>query len=365
MSSINILGSGSAKSKDKSKQDKSEDCLGCGNKVKKGDSGLNCELCNNWFHCSCENIKDEVYNVLKTTHSGIHWYCKGCDRGVFNILKSLTEMEERQKNTETEMNKMKEEAEKQSKGIVKLNKSMKELEEKLKKKEEEQKIIEEKQQEIDKIKISLASMDEQMKKHTVENKKNIVEQETLWSDIVNKHVDKKLGTVQNEVERVQKTLQEAKKQAFEERDKESRRNNIIIYKAAESDAGSVEERHKEDKEFCYHLFREILEIDCNEGEMKKIIRLGVKQDKERPILIEFAHRDLKNMVMESLRKLRTADDKFKRLSIVHDMTKIERDEIKLMVAEAKEEQEQEGSGEWIYRVRGAPGSMRIVKIKRI
>ncbi len=58
------------------------------------------------------------------------------------------------------------------------------------------------------------------------------------------------------------------------------------------------------------------------------------------------------------------EDKYKNLSIVHDMTKNEREEYKKLVEEAKQKQTQETSGEWIYRIRGIPGKMKVMKIEQ-
>jgi len=67
--------------------------------------------------------------------------------------------------------------------------------------------------------------------------------------------------------------------------------------------------------------------------------------------------------MESAYKLKNAEDKFKNVSITHDLTKQERAECKVLVAEAKTKQDVE-TGEWIWRVRGAPGMMKIVRIPK-
>jgi len=45
------------------------------------------------------------------------------------------------------------------------------------------------------------------------------------------------------------------------------------------------------------------------------------------------------------------------------MTKTERDECKRMVTEAKDQEAKDQSGEYIYRVRGLPGKMKIIKIR--
>ena len=67
--------------------------------------------------------------------------------------------------------------------------------------------------------------------------------------------------------------------------------------------------------------------------------------------------------MESLYKLKHAEMQFKSVVVTHDMTKIERDECKRMVTEAKDKEAQDKSGEYIYRVRGLPGKMKIIKIR--
>ena len=68
--------------------------------------------------------------------------------------------------------------------------------------------------------------------------------------------------------------------------------------------------------------------------------------------------------MESLYRLKHAEQKFKGVVIAHDMTRTERDECKRLVAEAKDKEDDDTSGEFMYRVRGPPGNLRIVKIKK-
>ena len=104
----------------------------------------------------------------------------------------------------------------------------------------------------------------------------------------------------------------------------------------------------------------------SDGDVKKIFRLGKNESSSttpRPILIQFRERGIKNRIMESVFKLKNAEDKFKNVSITHDLTKQERAECKVLVAEAKTKQDVE-TGEWIWRVRGAPGMMKIVRIPK-
>ena len=97
--------------------------------------------------------------------------------------------------------------------------------------------------------------------------------------------------------------------------------------------------------------------------LKKIFRLGKREDgKERPLLFDLKSSLLKNQMMKSLSKLRNIDEVFKKLPIAHDMTKVERMEVKKLVDEAKEREKKEGK--YLFKVRGTPGNMRIVQIKK-
>ena len=154
--------------------------------------------------------------------------------------------------------------------------------------------------------------------------------------------------------------------AEEERDKESRANNVILYRVDECE--SREERSKHDKQFCIQLFNDNLEVDVKESDFKSVFRIGKFQpgasSSVRPILVQFNDKTIKNQIMQSLSKLKNCEEKFKKVSITHDMTKAERAECKSLVETAKQNQTAEQSGEYIYRVRGHPGQMKIIKIKK-
>jgi len=73
---------------------------------------------------------------------------------------------------------------------------------------------------------------------------------------------------------------------------------------------------------------------------------------------------LKNMIMESVGKLKQVDDKFKRIIFTHDMKTEDQEEYKRLVAEAKDKESDKLSGEYIYWVKGALGSFRVLKIRK-
>ena len=72
---------------------------------------------------------------------------------------------------------------------------------------------------------------------------------------------------------------------------------------------------------------------------------------------------MKNLVMESLYKIKSMEIKFRSIIVAHDMTKKQREECKVLVNEAKEKSENE-SGDWVYKVRGPPGLMKIVRLRK-
>ncbi|MFI5407392.1 MAG: hypothetical protein ACHQ1D_12890, partial [Nitrososphaerales archaeon] len=123
-----------------------------------------------------------------------------------------------------------------------------------------------------------------------------------------------------------------------------------------------EERIKDDKTFCLTLCKDVLGVDILDEDIAKLFRLGKRGEQCRPILVQFRERSIKNRIMESLYKLKNAEDHFKNISVVHDMTKQERAACKALVQEAKTRQSSE-QGECKWRVRGLPGMLKIVKVR--
>ena len=63
---------------------------------------------------------------------------------------------------------------------------------------------------------------------------------------------------------VKRSIQESTEKAEEQRDKESRRNNIILYNVPESAELRAEERNKADIAFCLQLFNNCLNTGMDE-----------------------------------------------------------------------------------------------------
>jgi len=185
----------------------------------------------------------------------------------------------------------------------------------------------------------------------------------LWSDVVQQVVDSKFEGVQSNLNNVEKSIEETRKKVLKLNDKEERRNNVILYKVPESSPGNYEEVIAHDRDFFLEACTEALGVDITQNDIKKIYRIGKRGPNARPLLIRLSSGTLKNHLIQMAYKLRTVV-KFKEVVISHDLTKQERDDCKRLVANAKEQESQDTSGEFIYRVRGPPGEMRIVKLPK-
>jgi hypothetical protein len=83
-----------------------ERCGECKKIVSRNDKGITCELCETLFHCKCQDISEEAFNVL--SHDRFHFYCGRCDKVVGKILKSVSELNLKQDKLEEKVVKVEE-----------------------------------------------------------------------------------------------------------------------------------------------------------------------------------------------------------------------------------------------------------------
>lgn len=342
-------------------------CASCPKVVSDTDFALLCEICEEWHHAGCEDITDTEYKFLQN-HASLHWYCKKCNKNIAAVIRMVSSLKQKQENLEVELGKVKSD-------LTDVKDEVKVLGSDVSKRDVEVSVLKETVTSLQKNVIDLTGNITAMTAEIEEVKKSkdLVPQ---WSAIVAKEVDEKMATVSDDMMRVRNTLEEVKHRTDEEKDKERRANNIIIYRVKESDK-TREEQVKDDKQYCLELFNMVLNVEVKEDDLKGIFRLGKKnvesgeqaaslesgQTKDRPLLVQFRERAQKNRIMESLKRLSTAEDYFKNISINHDLTKTERAECRKLVAEAQKKQEDE-QGEYCWRVRGAPGNMKIVRLQK-
>ena len=136
----------------------------------------------------------------------------------------------------------------------------------------------------------------------------------------------------------------------------ARKSNIIIFRAEESKKTEPKERKVED----IAIVNELCKITgTNKQTIKNVTRLGKKNvDSEIPMRVIFVDEKANGSLMTNMKNLATAEDKFKQLSITHDMTKKERLQNREKLAEAKNEkevlEENNQSVKYKYLVKGPP-----------
>ena len=196
----------------------------------------------------------------------------------------------------------------------------------------------------------------------------IVGLKPTFASVVSEQLDSRMSEVSGDLNNVKRVIDSTRKLAEEEKDREMRQNNIVLFRVPEV---GDKDRPKLDKNYCLELVRDVLGInDIQDNSIKSTFRLGKKDDirdgdsiKGRPIMVQFREKAVKNRVMESLIKLKDAPEKFKSIGISHDLTPSERDNCKKLVQEAKMKQQNE-TGEYLWRVRGPPGMMKVVRIRK-
>lgn len=158
-------------------------------------------------------------------------------------------------------------------------------------------------------------------------------------------------------------------------ERESRENNVIMFNANEPDSSDASVRKQHDQnlfdKICSHVLDKTLPV-------KNIIRIGKRQEsvptdneerddnttpeKPRPIKVCFSNNFDKRKFLSSLHKLDDASPDLKQISVKHDLSTEERQRSKELFSEARRRNETESPADFLYKVRGPPHAMKIVKV---
>jgi mannose/fructose/N-acetylgalactosamine-specific phosphotransferase system component IIB len=140
----------------------------------------------------------------------------------------------------------------------------------------------------------------------------------------------------------------------EMRDREARRNNLVIYGVREIEEGS------EEGQTIRNFVTEGLKIK-DTIPIEKTIRLGKrKAENNRPILITLKNPKDKEKIFKHAKNLK--DGNYSRVSIKNDMTKSERIKDKELRDEATKRNADSQSGDRKFVVRGPPWRRQIVEL---
>jgi len=238
----------------------------------------------------------------------IHWYCTVCNDISVEILRLVKNLKEKVQHTETKLEITAIDfTEKFTQLEVRLQKYTSEMNKQTEKlKAQEDKEFREMQNRCQLLENKFVD------EHKVNNAENFretvkkqMEEEMKKNEVTEKILEKKLLCSQARIQEMNQKLQETKSNFEEELDKESCRNNIIMYRIPESVSDSTEERKVMDKRFVLSLLTK-MEVGIDEGDIKGAFRLGKWNSDEnpqavpRPVLVQFDNRTAKNLIMENL-----------------------------------------------------------------
>ena len=177
-----------------------------------------------------------------------------------------------------------------------------------------------------------------------------------WADITDSNEKRTVEEV------VEKSL---KDKDSEEKERQNRRKNIIIFELPESKKSKPDDRKEEDVQKFVGICKHICKINMTNDHIERAIRLGkVTEGKDRPLLVTMKDENKKREVFQNLNKLQDARAPFNKVTIMHDLTKKQKEELKDKIQEAQDKENQDESGEFMYRVRGPPWSWHIKKIPK-
>ena len=147
----------------------------------------------------------------------------------------------------------------------------------------------------------------------------------------------------------------------EMREREKRIYNVILHGMPEPDGNSQDSRDKNDKQKITDILTGTLSIPVKPNDIKDNFRLGKwkeVQKNSRPLLMTVSTLDFKDTIFKNVHKLKGS-----KVTISYDLTPLEREEHKKMMEEAKELTKNDPE-QAVYKVRGLPGSKRIVRLTK-
>ena len=148
-----------------------------------------------------------------------------------------------------------------------------------------------------------------------------------------------------------------------------KRKNIVLFGLKEPGTNIKDDRIREDKTTLGEIVVDILGVQLDKEDMIGMQRLGrLPANPEtagtrptiRPLLVTLPSEEKKVEIFRNLPKLKGS--KYDHLTVKYDMTVMEREKNRSLVARAVELEKEDRSGKYHYKVRGPPWERKIIKI---
>lgn len=266
---------------------------------------LECDRCSEKFCVSCLNKTDEEYEMMKLPD--IMWFCPECREKVEKNIVTERKIEEMCKEI-----------------MLNYEQRICALEEEIKEKcdrKEVEKIVEEA------VAKAIGSKSKQSEER---NDSNPEMMESLISEV---------------------------------NERKTRESNVVLFGLPEINIENREDRTKRDIKITNEVARSC-GVEMEEDDIQSIRRLGKYDAKKmkRPLLITLKRPEKKRELFRMAAKLK--DTKYNDVRVSNDLTKTEREKERELFNVAKNMQDQDQSGNFLYKVRGPPWARKVVKIKK-
>lgn len=292
-----------AEERTKEPVDREDNCGRCGKKVTRNQNALACEMCSMWYHATCEKVNKEEYGMIRKMENKVVWYCRDCKSRTENIISHYKVIEKENQLLKDENKELKERVTNIEREISNMKRAIK------------QEIKDEIMEDVRHITEGVA-----------EEVKKIMKGDTI----------------------MEKNMQELEKIIEEKEDRRKRANNLVLYRAPESEEEDVSKRIEHDRGIVKELFERALGVqDCT---VMRMIRLGKRRDgQDRPLLLEMSNEREKWIIIKNAKNLKgETDNVMKKIGISRDMSKEERDRDRNLREELKEKR-QNGEEGWYIR----------------
>jgi len=290
----------------KSERKKDYPCLKCEKHVKKNDSAVQCNMCELWTHKACAHMEDALFEHLVKQEKLYGQVSWSCVSC--------------------------------SSFSVKLSAGLKKVDQRV------------------------TAVEASVETHTAEITSIKATMETINATLEASKVDR--ANLKGEIQAETAGL------IFSEiKERENRRNNVIVHGLKEADAKIKDSdvRIKTDLKMISDMFAQ-MELNLKSEDVVKFARrLGERPsgDDSRPLLIGCMTPEIRENILSRGRKLAEKDD-WKTVSVIADLTKRQREEETALRQESDRlnaERSQEDAKNWEWKVVGRRGQRRLVKGK--
>ena len=336
-------------------------CSSCGIAITDEVRALECERCQagKWKCAACLLLPTELYDqLLREPKCNLRWFCDKCDN-------EIMENDVKNGSCNTGCNGHPDKIDKLVMVVEKLVDKLADVEDKLRDKCDNRS--------IEKLEVRISQLEERLNngENNIEHRLAAVD-ENVYRFVTDRFKALEDGKSSNGpvVAMEQAVKEEIGKQLVEDKDIEDRKQNVILYKVPEDLSADLETRKGNDLRFIKDMFEVVFQKKIEDSDIEKLFRLGRfsrEAEAARPLLVRFTDISVKDVAMRNVRKLREAESRFSSVGISHDLTPKQRDEIKVMIADAKKEHAENNSDEvenYRFIVVGQGSRKKVIKVRK-